>query len=267
MGKTNLLHRIGIVLFVAFMAVSVQVSAQAGGSDTYRVLIAAYNQKVPLTYFRGLDNVFETNAYNNSMYRYYVGGLSKADAETVLSRAKELGFDYARVVAEEDIQERAKQCCIQMEPVATRDVTIFGEGETVTVQHVFFDFDKSNLRPDGINQLNKLYRIMTDNPNYSVELQAHTDAKGTDSYNIALAQRRKNSVKQYLVNKGISASRITYQIFGESKPIARNTAVDGNDSPAGRQFNRRVELVVQEQGQAVNVVEEIIVPEYLQTSN
>jgi len=72
--------------------------------------------------------------------------------------------------------------------------------------------------------------------NRSIRIEGHTDSMGTDAYNMALGQRRANTVKNYFVSKGLSSGRLTTRSFGESKPVA------SNDTEDGRRQNRRVEL-------------------------
>jgi OOP family OmpA-OmpF porin len=75
-----------------------------------------------------------------------------------------------------------------------------------------------------------------------VEIQGHTDSKGSDDYNMALGMRRAESVKKYLGTQGISADRITTRSFGKTQPVADNE-VNGKDNPTGRALNRRVVII------------------------
>jgi outer membrane protein OmpA-like peptidoglycan-associated protein len=104
----------------------------------------------------------------------------------------------------------------------------------MTFSGVHFDFDKSNLKPAARDTVDSLVRWMNANPNANVNIVGHTDSKGTDDYNIRLGARRAESVKAYLISKGISASRITTITRGESEPV------DTNETDAGRANNRRV---------------------------
>ena len=110
---------------------------------------------------------------------------------------------------------------------------------------IFFDFDKSDLRAASQSELDKLVTIMKDNKDYVALLKANTDWKGSDAYNEALSNRRAGNAKAYLVSKGIDAARIKTSINGEKDPVAKNE-VGSQDSEAGRQFNRRVELYVKD---------------------
>ena len=103
---------------------------------------------------------------------------------------------------------------------------------------VLFDFDKSNVKPEAGAILDRLVAFMNENKDKKVSLAGHTDSVGTEAYNLRLSERRVNSVKDYVVKKGVDSSRISGQGFGESKPIADNKTAEG------RSKNRRVEIKV-----------------------
>lgn len=115
----------------------------------------------------------------------------------------------------------------------------------VVMKNIFYDFNKSSLRPESYPVLDTLASVMRMYPNMAVELSAHTDSKGTDQYNLKLSAARAQSCVDYLVQKaGINASRITSKGFGECCPVAPNTTPTGKDNPDGRALNRRTELKV-----------------------
>jgi OOP family OmpA-OmpF porin len=103
---------------------------------------------------------------------------------------------------------------------------------------VLFDFNKSTIKPAAAQILDRLVAFMNENPNSKVSLSGYTDNVGTEAYNLKLSGRRWTSVKDYVVKKGVSSSRISGQGFGESKPIADNKTAQG------RAKNRRVEIKV-----------------------
>jgi outer membrane protein OmpA-like peptidoglycan-associated protein len=110
---------------------------------------------------------------------------------------------------------------------------------------VVFDFDKADLRPEAETALIKLAQILQAYPKAPVRIEGHTDSKGSDSYNQKLSERRALAVKEWLVRKaGVAAARLTTRGLGETSPVAPNTRPDGNDDPAGRQRNRRVEIIL-----------------------
>ena len=110
--------------------------------------------------------------------------------------------------------------------------------ETVTLgAHALFNHDRSNLRPEGMRELDTLaskLRSFTSVKNINVV--GHTDSQGTDAYNQGLSERRAASVRNYLIQQGISGSSISTSGRGESSPVAPNA------TPEGRQQNRRVEI-------------------------
>lgn len=92
----------------------------------------------------------------------------------------------------------------------------------VVIDNIFYDFDKATLRPESKKALNEMIKMLNDNPNVTIELGAHTDRKGTDQYNERLAQRRAQSVVDYLIAGGIEAARLEAKGYGESVPKTIN---------------------------------------------
>ena len=105
-------------------------------------------------------------------------------------------------------------------------------------EKILFAFSKSDLGDSAKQNLNKLVTALNDYPNTNIEIQGHTDSRGTDEYNMGLSQRRANSVRDYLVAQGIAATRLTTRGFGESAPAY------SNDTPEGMAQNRRVEFLI-----------------------
>lgn len=99
---------------------------------------------------------------------------------------------------------------------------------------VLFDFDKATIQSGNERVFNNAIKVLKLNPGLTVEIQGHTDSRGTTEYNQNLSERRAAAVKQLLVDNGINASRLTTKGFGESLPIA------SNNSDEGRAENRRV---------------------------
>ncbi len=107
----------------------------------------------------------------------------------------------------------------------------------IVLRSVHFDFDKSVIRSDARPVLDEAATILSQEKDINmVIVEGHTDSKGTDAYNEKLSNRRAAAVRDYLVKKGISASRIRTEGLGESRPVA------SNDTDEGRAQNRRVEL-------------------------
>lgn len=92
----------------------------------------------------------------------------------------------------------------------------------VVIENIFYDFDKATLRPESKAALDEMIKMLNDNPNVTIELGAHTDRKGTEKYNEGLAQRRAQSVVDYLIEGGIAPDRLEAKGYGESVPKVIN---------------------------------------------
>ncbi len=111
-------------------------------------------------------------------------------------------------------------------------------GEAILLNNIFFEVDKSELLPKSSFELNKLVQYLKDNPETTIEIDGHTDSIGNEEHNKNLSKARAKAVADYLTQKGIDKTRITYNGYGSSKPIITN------DTDAGRQQNRRVEFII-----------------------
>ncbi|HEX8696931.1 MAG TPA: OmpA family protein [Longimicrobium sp.] len=119
------------------------------------------------------------------------------------------------------------------------DVTRVGEGIAVTfASGILFPFDSDQILPAGQSNLRELAQSLQRYPETEVLIVGHTDATGSDEYNMRLSQRRADSAKNYLVGQGIRPDRIRTAGRGEAEPIASNA------DEAGRQQNRRVEVAI-----------------------
>ncbi len=111
-------------------------------------------------------------------------------------------------------------------------------GQVVRLNNVFFDFDKYDLRPESFVELDRVVKLLSENPSIEIEMSAHTDFKGSDEYNFKLSDNRARSVRTYIITHGIAESRIVSKGYGETKPV------DTNETDEGRQMNRRVEFTI-----------------------
>ncbi|PWS27469.1 hypothetical protein DHW03_07655 [Pedobacter yonginense] len=114
----------------------------------------------------------------------------------------------------------------------------------IVLDNVYYEFDRADLTEPSKKVLDALATIMEDNAEMEIELGAHTDDVGKEEYNQELSEKRAQSCVDYLVTKGISASRMTSKGYGEKMPIAPNTLKKGKDNPEGRAKNRRTEFKV-----------------------
>lgn len=105
-------------------------------------------------------------------------------------------------------------------------------------EKILFDFSKSEIGDAAKVNLNKLVAVLNKYPNTNIEVQGHTDSRGTDEYNMGLSERRASTVENYLITNGIASGRITTKGFGESAPAYTN------DTQEGMAQNRRVEFLI-----------------------
>ncbi len=111
-------------------------------------------------------------------------------------------------------------------------------GTRIILNNIFYDFNKATLRPESEAELDRLYKMLTENPTLKIEISGHTDNVGSASYNQKLSESRANSVVNYLLDKGIDPSRLTFKGYGFNRPVAKN------DTEEGRQQNRRTEFEI-----------------------
>ncbi|RYE55390.1 MAG: hypothetical protein EOP48_10340 [Sphingobacteriales bacterium] len=115
--------------------------------------------------------------------------------------------------------------------------------KSIKIENIYYNFDKSDIRATETSRLDKVVKIMKDNPNIYIELGSHTDSRGRDLYNMSLSQQRANSAVQYLINRGVERTRIVPKGYGETKLVNRcgNGAIC---SEKEHQANRRTEFRV-----------------------
>ncbi len=127
------------------------------------------------------------------------------------------------------------------EQTVHQDVTLskLEVGFQVVLRNIYFEFDKAAFKTESYTELNRLERMMKENAGLRVEISGHTDFVGDDAYNKQLSQRRATAVVNYLIKKGIDASRLVGHGYGEEKPLASN-----DDEREGRELNRRTEFKI-----------------------
>jgi len=114
-----------------------------------------------------------------------------------------------------------------------------GEGIVVEFsEKILFGFDRSDLNASASTNLDKLATILKEYPDTDIEIQGHTDSKGTDDYNMKLSEKRASSVATYLRGRGIASGRVKIKGYGETAPVA------SNETESGRAENRRVNFLI-----------------------
>lgn len=126
-----------------------------------------------------------------------------------------------------------------VEKKAGTDVT--KQSNTTIMENILFEFNKAELQPQSQLTLDKVVLALKNNEQLSIELSAHSDSKGSDSYNLILSERRANSAKNYIISKGIDANRIIAKGYGESK-LLNNCGNDVICSDDEHAINRRLEF-------------------------
>ena len=157
-------------------------------------------------------------------------------AETAKAQQAAAQSEQLRQQAEKEKQELRARLLQQLNSVlATRDSA---RGLIANMSDVLFKTGSYELAPGARERLAKVSGILLAYPSLHVQIEGHTDSVGGDEYNQTLSENRANAVKDYFVQQGISADSIEARGFGKTEPIATN------DTPEGRQQNRRVELVL-----------------------
>jgi outer membrane protein OmpA-like peptidoglycan-associated protein len=136
-----------------------------------------------------------------------------------------------QAAAAQDELARARQELADLQAKQTE------RGMVMTLNDVLFDTGQATLKPGADRAVDRLAQYLKDSPGTQVIIEGHTDSVGSDDYNLALSQRRAQAVADALTTRGVSADRIQAKGLGKSYPVA------SNDTQAGRQQNRRVEIV------------------------
>jgi outer membrane protein OmpA-like peptidoglycan-associated protein len=159
-----------------------------------------------------------------------------AEADSAKNRLAAANSDQQLQQAVKDREELRARLLIQFNAILeTRDTA---RGLVVNMSDVLFDSAKFTLRPAAREKLAKISGIILAYPTLALAIEGNTDSVGGDAYNQTLSENRAGSVRDYLASEGIPAGSMSAHGFGKSQPVA------SNDSAAGRQQNRRVELVV-----------------------
>lgn len=153
--------------------------------------------------------------------------------------------EQARLAAQMEAEKAAKakaDADMLMKELSELKAKQTERGIVLTIGDVLFAFDKADLSPKADRNVGKLADFLKKYPNRNVLIEGHTDSVGTDEYNIGLSKRRSDSVKERLMGNGIDQGRITTVGYGEKYPAV------ANDTDANRALNRRVEVIILNEG-------------------
>ncbi len=121
-------------------------------------------------------------------------------------------------------------------------------GSVIVLKNIFYDYNKATLRDASKNELDRLTKLLNDNPTIKIELSAHTDSRGSNTYNEKLSLRRAQSCVDYLIEKGIASSRLVSKGYGETKLIKSDAEIAKlkfeDEKEAAHQENRRTEFKI-----------------------
>lgn len=166
---------------------------------------------------------------------------AKAQAEQARKQAEmaEARAKQAREQAEaaETRNEQMKQQLSELQAKKTK------RGHVITLGNILFEVDKAELTSEAMQGLSRLVNFLKDFPEREVVIEGYTDSTGSEAYNLDLSQRRAGAVRRFLVDNGIAPERIVARGYGEAYPVAPN------DTAAGRARNRRVDIVILNEGE------------------
>lgn len=163
-----------------------------------------------------------------------------ATERVALAEIEELGEERETLV----LDARNRQIRVLEEELAELQAERTDRGLVVTIgDDILFDVDRAELKPGGTQQLARVADFLRNHPDRNLLVEGHTDSTASDTYNLALSQRRANAVEDFLISQGVDPRRISSRGYGEQLPVATN------DTTAGRQQNRRVELVILDPGE------------------
>jgi OOP family OmpA-OmpF porin len=115
-------------------------------------------------------------------------------------------------------------------------------GSVLTLGDILFETDKAELLPGAMRTIDKLAEFLRNHPERNIIIEGHTDNTGSATYNLGLSQRRADGVRGVLLERGINSERIVTKGYGQEFPVATNS------TSAGRQQNRRVEIIILDEG-------------------
>lgn len=169
---------------------------------------------------------------------YLIIGNFFSDKDTEVRKTREDSLPFAYYYVDEVLVRKEEP--ILVVPLKPDDLlkVKLEEGKVFQLKNIYFDTDKWELLPQSYVELNKLLKVLHENPKMIIEIIGHTDTQGETNYNLYLSRKRAKAVVEYLNQNGISLWRTRYKGLGSGKPIA------SNDTEDGRQMNRRVEFLV-----------------------
>ncbi len=226
-------------------------TAGYGGWDLYSVTLPSYAKPQPLATIVGkvLDPqgkpIFTKIVFEDLSKNKKIGTVNSNPDDGSYIIILPLGKNYGYYAEKEgyfpsssniDLTNYSKDTTIVFDIILYPMDLLLETQKKVRLNNIFFDFDKYDLKPESYPELDRVYKILAENPQYILHIEGHTDSIGTDEYNLKLSQRRAESVRNYLIKKGLAKDRIVIFGYGFSMPLA------SNETEEGRALNRRVEI-------------------------
>ncbi len=182
------------------------------------------------------------NTYSNEEGKFRFKSLLECD-EVYFVRASKKDYNSAEVLMPKQEEAGLRSTVVLLE----KEEIPFEVGDDLAkilnIPIIYFDFDKSNIRPDAAAELEKVVAVMKQYPTLKIDVRSHTDSRGGDAYNMRLSQRRNQSTRDYIVSRGIDASRLIGAGYGETRHV--NKCSNGvKCSEEEHQLNRRSEFIV-----------------------
>lgn len=225
-------------------------AAQAGDDDETRSRAYIARQRAAIASEVGARYSTEQSLQRTAAERERIRAEARArEAQLAEQRARDAAQQAASAQAQADAErQRADQQQRQLQQERERaermqqDLAALSakntdRGVVVTLQDVLFDTGKADLRSGGMRSLERIAGVLNKYPERRVMVEGFTDSQGTEQFNLDLARRRADAVKQQLESLGVGDARVETRAYGEAYPVA------DNGTAAGRQQNRRVEIV------------------------
>jgi len=224
-----------------------------GGSDVYKFRLK-YNKQLikgivkdELTQEIIPNSVLEITDMDGNAVAFKTGKDGTFSAyvdpyEVYTIKATKEGYDdNISALETNSATDRFFEAEVNMRPTPAEIVE--ADGKTmIKIESIYFDFNKSSIRKGSKASLEKIVTVLNDNPNMKIEVNAHTDIRGTDAYNMALSHRRAASTMKELIRLGINPNRLISKGYGETQPLIDCLTKDCTDEE--HEINRRIEFVV-----------------------
>jgi len=190
----------------------------------------------------GYGKTWKATTNANGKYNFEIG--NEDHEPLTLSASKDSYLDTTSAFIVENTDESDlltdklinADLCIAKKPEPKPEPVLVIKAEDVVT--VYFDFDKSLLKPEALHKLDSIYNIMVELPVTTIQISGYTDGLGTDAYNKVLSDKRARACASYLIQKGIDSSRVSFVSFGACCPVEMEK-INGRDNPDGRSRNRR----------------------------